>query len=154
MKETFTYKEKMSFSYFYPVIAFVLLAGICWYFHYGLAFGKFRLLAYPNSVYVLAAIAVVFLVSALLKMNKANESKKNPNPIKVEETGFSFPHKGNKTEIAFTTIEKLDKDNDEDDGPSFIVTSGGKNYEFFEEKFETPAQYAAFVDLIEKGAKK
>ena len=154
MKETFTYKEKMSFSYFYPVIAFVLLAGICWYFGYGLAFGKFRLLAYPNSVYVLAAIAVVFLVSALLKMKKANESKKNPHPITVEEAGFSFPHKGNKVEIAFPAIEKLDKDNDEDDGPSFIVTSTGKDYEFFEEKFESPTQYAAFVDLIEKGAKK
>lgn len=151
MKQTFTYREKMSFSYFYPVIAFVIIAGLCWYFQYGIAFKNLRLLAYPNSVYVTGGIALLFLVSAIIRVNKANRSRKNPHPVTVEETGFSFPRKEGKVELLFTDIAGMRNDEDEDDGKSFVITANGKEYEFFEERFESPAQYAAFVESIRKG---
>ena len=148
MKETFVYKQKMSYSYFFPVLAFIAIAGACWYFEYGIALRNLRLLAYPNSVYVTAAIAVFFLVSALRKMGKARQSAQNPNPIVVEENGFRFPYKDGTAEVAYAEIENLKTDQDEEEGTSFVVVVSGKRYEFFEENFEGKDKFTAFVSLI------
>lgn len=154
MKQTFTYKDKMSFSYFYPVIAFALIAGACAYFQYGIAFKNLRLLAYPNSVYVTGGLAALFLVSALIKWNKAKQSQSNPNPITLDETSFSFPHKADLVTVKYADITATRTANDEDDGNSVVVTAGGKDYEFFEERFEDAGKYVQFVEAIEKNRPK
>jgi hypothetical protein len=156
MKETFVYKQKMSFSYFYPVIVFVVIAGICQYFHYGIAWRNLRLLAYPNSVYVSGAIALLLLVFALSRWSAARKSAQNPHPITVDDQGVRFPHKGGEARFAFTDIEEIYTKSDEDDGNSLILYTrpDGKfqRYEFFEEHFENEEKFRAFSALIEKGS--
>ncbi len=155
MKETFVYRQKMAFSYFYPVIAFVVIAGLCQYFHYGIAWRNLRLLAYPNSVYVTGAIALLFLVSALRKWNKARRSAQNPHPITVDDQGVHFPYKGGEARFAFADVESIHTGHDEDNGDSLIfdTRAGGKSqrYEFFEEHFESKEKFLAFWAVIRKG---
>jgi hypothetical protein len=157
MKETFAYKQKTSFSYFYPLIVFAVIAGMCQYFHYGIAWRNLRLLTYPNSVYVTGAIALLFLVFALREWSKARRSAQNPHQITVDDESVCFPNKGGEARLAFTDIEKIYTKNDRDEGDSLILhlceNDKFQRYEFFEEHFENEEKFKTFSALIEKGGK-
>lgn len=154
MEKTFIYKEKVSYYNFLPALVFFIIAGLCWYFGYGIAFKNLRLLAYPNSLYVTAVIGLLFLVSAVMKLNKANKANKNPNPIVFGETLLNFPHKGKNMEVIYAEIENVGMREDEDDGNYVTLTANGEKYDFFEEYFENKNKFDEFVELIKTKTKK
>ena len=105
MKRTFIYKEKFSYSYCYPAIAFMVLAIYSYFFKFGIAIKNLRILAYTNSFYILCLCAVLFIAYAWYKFKSAKTSEVNPNPIIADDIGISFP-KG-KTEtviVAYTEV--------------------------------------------------
>jgi hypothetical protein len=148
-QKTFAYRKKVDISDFYGAIGFTVAAALSWYFHMGIRIKNLKLLAYPNSVYVLGGLALIMLAYALWKIYNANQSKSNPHSITVGATSFSFPYKNDKVEVAFSEIDSTERRSDDDDN-SFVVTVKGKDYEFFEDYFESPAKYTAFVESVEK----
>ena len=150
--QTFNYKEKFSLSYFYPAIAFVLIAVLCAVFQYGIALGNFTLLSYPNSIYVSAGIAVLFVAYGFYKFRKSIRSKRNPHPIQVGESSFSFPRGDNdKVSVKFDDVTELWSRSDEDEGCQVIIYAKDNNrYEFSEDKFDNKAAFEAFETLMEQ----
>jgi len=153
--KTFNYKEKFSFSLFYPAIAFIIIAVVCIAFQYGIAIGSLRILAYPNSAIIMGVIALIFIVSALLKLSKANKSKKNPHQLEVTDTQLSFPKGENeKTTVVFSDVTSVEGDHDEDDGHSLtLVTENGK-YTFKEDNFDNETRYKEFAATIKSKLEK
>ncbi|MDR3219528.1 MAG: hypothetical protein LBU22_11260 [Dysgonamonadaceae bacterium] len=150
MKQTFIYKEKFAFSYCYPAIVFIVLAVLSWFFKYGIAFKNLRLLAYPNSMYILAFCAVLFIVYAFYKYSSAKASSKNPNPIEAEDNGITFPQgKDKRIWVAFTDVKELWHKDDEDEGKQVIIyTNNNDRYEFSEDRFASAAEFAAFAEIM------
>ena len=152
MRRNFTYKKKFSYGYLAPVVVFIVLAVCAYLFKYGIAIKNLRILAYPNSFYILCLCAVLFIVSAWRKFKKAKDSAANPNPIIVDDNGISFP-KG-KTEIvtvSYTDVKDLLHYNDNEDGKQVIIyTTDGNNYEFSEEYFENPQEFSEFEKIMEQ----
>jgi cbb3-type cytochrome oxidase subunit 3 len=151
MKRTFIYKEKFSFSYWYPAIVFVALAVLSFVFKYGIALRNLRLFAYPNSLYVLSLCAVLFIVYALYKRNRAKASAANPNPFEIDDTGITFPKRKNEcVTVAFADVEELWHKNDEDDGQQVIIYTTGKDrYEFSEDHFANTAEFSEFEKIMD-----
>jgi hypothetical protein len=148
-QKIFVYRKKVDISDFYGAIGFGVAAALSWYFHMGIRIKNLKLLAYPNSVYVLGGLALITLAYGLWKFYHANQSKSNPHSITLGETSFSFPYKNDKVEVAFSEIDSTERRSDDDDN-SFVVTVKGKDYEFFEDYFENPAKYTAFAESVEK----
>jgi hypothetical protein len=156
MKQKFIYKEKFSFSYFYPAIAFIVLAILSGVFKYGIALRNLRLLAYPNSVYILAILAVVFIAYALYKYKGAQASAQNPNPIEIDGQGISFP-KGTdgRISVAFTDVRELRHEKDDDEGQQIIIyTAEDKRYKFSEDRFATKGEFAEFEKIMRRNCTK
>jgi hypothetical protein len=156
MKKTFIYKEKFSFSYFYPAVAFVVLAVLSGVFEYGIAMRNLHLLAYPNSMYILSVIAVLFVAYALYKYNSAQKSAKNPNPIEIDGQGISFPQgEDGVVSVAFADIKELSRKKDEDEGAQIIIyTAGNERYEFSEEHFANKDEFSEFEAIMNQNCAK
>lgn len=156
MKQTFIYQKKFSYSYFYPFIAFVVLAILCKYYNYGLAFKKFTFLQYPTSFYLMIVCAVLFLIYAIYKYTSASKSGKNPHPIEIDETEFSFPKGANeKITVKFDDVKELWNKKDEDYGMQVIIYTTDKNrYEFSEDHFANTADFNQFNHIITKSCTK
>ncbi len=154
MKQTFNYKEKFAFSYCYPAIAFIILTVLSEVFQYGIRFKSLKLLAYPNSVYVLGVCALIFIVFALYKYSSARKSSKNPHPIEISETNLSFPKGSNEmVSLNFADINELRGENDEDEGKQLIIcTQDKKRYQFSEDRFDNAGKYAEFESLVRQYA--
>ena len=151
MNQSFTYREKFAFSYFYPSIAFIALAVGSAIFKYGISLKNLQLLAYPNSVYVLLIIAVLFLLFGFSKLSQACKSKKNPNPIEVGETEFSFPKDGSeKIVIRYTDITKLSTWCSSDTGNEITVHTATQKYTFKEDNFDNADKFNSFQAIIEQ----
>jgi|GEM_PF-3576949 len=149
MNQVFTYKEKFAFSYFYPSIAFIALTVGCFIFEYDIAAKNIRLLAYPNSIYVLSICAAVFLAFGFSKLSTALKSGKNPNPIEIGENTFSFPKNGDdKVVIAYTDITKLSTWCSSDTGNELTIHTATKKYTFKEDNFENSGKYNSFTAAI------
>jgi len=147
--KTFNYKEKFAFSLFYPAIAFMVIAGLCVWFKFGIAIGNLRILAYPNSAIIMGVIALIFIVSALLKLNKANKSKKNPHKLEVTDTHLSFPKgESEKVTIEFSDVTAIEGDHDEDDGHSLILVTENERFTFKEDNFDSEALYREFAAMV------
>ena len=151
MKQTFNYRDKFAVSYCYPALAFIALAVICEVFTYGIAFKRFTLLAYPNSVYVMGAVAVLCLIYAFAKYSKAAKSKKNPNQLEVGDTEISFP-KGaeEKITVPYSAVTEVSHGEREDDGKVLVLRTENGSYEFKEDKFDNAQEFAAFVGAFDK----
>jgi len=152
MNQTFNYRQKFYFSYFYPVIAFVVLAVLCEFYSYGIAIKNLHLLAYPNSFYLMCACAVIFGCYVLYKYLNYAKSKKNPNPIKMEESEFSFPKGGNeKITVKYNEIKELYNKSDSDDGEQIIIhTKDSNRYEFSADNFDNVSEFNLFKNAILK----
>lgn len=148
MEKQFIYKEKFSFYHFIPALAAIVIAGLCWYYGYGIAIGNLRILAYPNSVYVMGGLGVIFLISSVCKMKKISDSKKNPTPIVVKESGLVFPKGKDTVSVAFKDITHTFHKDDEDDGRAYVIRANDKTYSFYEDRFESGVQYIEFVDAL------
>jgi hypothetical protein len=153
MKQVFNYREKFAVSYCYPAIVFVALAVLAGIFKYGISYRNLSLLEYPNSVYILSACAILFIVYAYYKYRNAKQSELNPNPIELTETNLCFP-KGQKEKISvdFADINELYTKKDDDEGKQIIIyTHNGKNrYEFSEDRFDSPAEFSKFEKLMKE----
>jgi len=150
MKQVFSYKEKFAISYCYPAIVFIALAVLAGVFEYGITYRRFSLLEYPNSVFILSACAILFIVYAYYKYKSAKQSELNPNPIEITETQLSFP-KGKETVVVdFADVNELYTKTDEDAGRQVIIyTRSGKNrYEFSEDRFDSLAEFSKFEELV------
>ena len=92
------------------------------------------------------------------KYNSAKKSAANPHPIEVTETAFSFPQGASgQVTVAFSNIKEVwqndDKDKDEDEGKQLIIyTHDNQRYEFHEDRFDTPAAFADFEQLVSSNA--
>ena len=152
MKRNFIYKEKFSYSYCYPAIAFIVLAVCSYLFKYGINIQNLNVLSYPNSFYILCLCAILFIAYAWYKFKSAKTSAANPNPIIADDNGISFP-KG-KTEsvtVAYADVKELWHKNDEDNGKQVIIyTTDGNNYEFSEDHFENAQEFAGFEQIMEQ----
>jgi hypothetical protein len=156
MTQTFIYKEKFSFGYFYPAIAFIVLAILSGVFKYGIALKNLTLLLYPNSMYILAILAVVFIAYALYKYKSAKTSAKNPNPIEINEQGISFPKGADgRISIAFADVRELRHEKDDDEGQQVIIyTADDKRYKFSEDRFATKGEFAEFEKIMRRNCTK
>lgn len=151
MKQTFTYQKKFSYSYCYPFIAFAVLAIICKYYNYGLAFKRLTFLQYPNSFYLMIVCAILFLGYAIYKYISASKSSKNDHPIEVDETEFSFPKGTNeKVTIKFDDVTELWNKKDKDYGMQVIIYTNKNRYEFSEDHFASPDDFNQFNNLMTK----
>jgi hypothetical protein len=152
MKQVFRYKEKFAISYCYPAIVFIALAVLSGVFEYGISYKNLKLLEYPNSVFILSACAILFIVYAYYKYKSAKQSELNPNPIEMTETKLSFP-KGKETIVVdFADVNELYTKTDEDEGKQVIIyTHSGKNrYEFSEDRFDSPTEFSKFEKLMKE----
>ena len=147
MNKTFIYKEKFAFSYFYPSIAFIALTIGCVIFKYGIS----NVLTYPYSIYAFSVCAALFLVFGFSKLNKALQSKRNPNPIEIGESEFSFPKDGNcKIIVAYTDITELSTWCSSDTGNEITVHTSTKKYTFKEDNFNNSFKYNSFAEIIQQ----
>jgi len=150
MKQIFNYKAKFAVSYFYPAMAFIILAVLCQVFEYGIALRNLRLLAYPNSVYVMSVLAVLFLVYAFMTLSKYLQSKKNPNMLEIDDIGISFPRGASeKITVSFSDMTGFSTGHDEDTGREITVRTKDRSYTFKEDNFDNESDYASFSKSVQ-----
>ena len=150
MKQTFIYREKFSYSYWYPAIAFIALAVLSFVFKYGIDIKNLRILEYPNSAIILSICAVLFIAYALYKRNRAKASAANPNPLEADDNGITFPKgKNERITVAFADVKELWHKNDEDDGQQVIIyTTGNDRYVFSEDHFANTGEFLEFEKIM------
>jgi len=152
MKRTFIYKEKFAYSYWTPAVVFIALAVISYFFKRGIAIKSLRLLAYPNSLYVCAGCAVLFIVYALYKYNNAKIAATNPNPIEANDNGITFPKgKNGLVSVAYEDVKDIWHKGENKDASVIIFTkSTRKDYEWDMAGFATADEFREFVDILDK----
>jgi hypothetical protein len=151
MNKKFIYKKKSSVS-IWPVLTFIVLTAVCAFFQYGIAIRNFKLLSYPNSVVILAIIAVGFGVYYFLEKRKEIASNKNPDHIEAGETGLRFTTSKGECTVAYADVAELHHKEDEDDVSAIICikpnTPDFQRYEWFKEGFASPAEFDEFEKIL------
>lgn len=98
-----------------------------------------------NLFILFGMIFLILFIYVYLKSKKLNE-------IIIDNRGIVFIKSSSKKEsiIEYSKIEKLNYEDDKDDGSSIEIDTGKLfNKKFFANKFESKAEYASFCEEIE-----
>lgn len=148
MDHTFEYRKKYSVSFFYPAAALIGLAVIVYMTGWGFNLKNFKLLVYPNSLYLCVLLALVFVAYGLSKVRKATSSSANPHFIVISDSAVSFP-KGSQgqVEVAFGEVTRIYVSNLRSDN-SLILYSESGIHEFEESNFESTEEFKRFAKIL------
>ncbi len=154
MNQTFTYRQKFSWSF-----VFLGLAGLAGLIYtqsgpFDITFRHKTLLEYPTSKYVVIGAGVLFILYAvheLLKMKAINSAK---DPVRLTENELTFSHvagySAKETRVSLLSVTHLRSEADDDDGESLVLqVESGKTYAFFAENFESLSLFADFKKALE-----
>ncbi|MDR3238330.1 MAG: hypothetical protein LBT84_07495 [Spirochaetia bacterium] len=148
MQEKFTYREKFALSYCYPAICFAALALLSGIFKYSIRFKRFTLLSYPYSLYIFILCAALFAAYAYYKYSSSKKSAANPFPVELTDTTLQFPKGNSSVVIHIADINELYTGNDKDEGRRIAIETKGGSYNFFEDRFESAAEFDRFENLL------
>ena len=149
MNKKFIYKKKSSVSV-WPMLAFAVIAVVCFIFKYGIAYRNFTLLEYPKSVIIAAIIAVIFGVYYFLERNKEKASNANPNIIENDETGIKFSTKKSEVTVAYADVKELWHKEDDGDVLAIIYTKSNERYEWKKEGFDSASDFEEFERILKE----
>ncbi|MFT3704919.1 MAG: hypothetical protein QM802_21310 [Agriterribacter sp.] len=147
----FTYRQKISYTHIYPIAAFIVFTIYFGVNQYGISLRKWKLLEYPNSLYALSILSVVFITYALYRFIVRRRALKNPNHIIMKERSFDFPHgSSGKVSIDYNQVDELWNKTESNDGELIIlyVKNPRSRYTFKADYFASNSEFSLFKDMI------
>lgn len=144
MQNSFNYKEKSSFVYFYAPITLAVGTVLCFVYKWHFK----NLIPYPYTAWILLLLTLIFVLYAIVQFRKAQDLKNNPNPISLSENSLSFPDGNKLVEVRFGRIRKLQEDTEEGSKFLYMELTDRSSYEFDEDNFDTKEEYQKFVDSL------
>lgn len=149
----YEYATKLSYS---NLITPAVGAGLI-YFGYtsqgGLAYRGKLILTYPGSFYVLSILGVLMIIPLFLAIYQS----RTKSVINMGDASFSFI-KGTfikkEVSVSYTDIEKIEFEDDDDDGSSILIDTGKfSEYQFYAKKFKSYTDYERFCEKIQGNVK-
>ena len=149
MTKKFIYKRKSSTS-IWPVLAFASLTILSAVFKYGIAIKSLKLLAYPNSVIVLAIVTIGWSVYYFLEKKKEKASRANPDYIEVDEKGLRITTPKGEFLVAYSDVEKINRNEEKDDDEASveITTKESKSYKWEADGFASINEFKEFSQIL------